>query len=259
MQISKPGSGSGGNATYIGSENGEILIDAGFSCKKKEERLSIILWDISDMNGILITHEHSDHIPGAGLISRQPNVSIYITPERSKAGECKSGEIAAGNLRLIANAKLVMNDSLLVMPFDAMHDACRTVGSRIGSRNGKVAAISTDMGCVSYVVRENFKVVAIMVIECNNDSYVRMNCHDPWDLKARVGSRDGHLSNNDAAMFITEMSNAKLKKVYLAPIGKDSHNPDVVRDTIAQELIGSRVRLECELAKQDSATGLFEL
>ena len=108
MKISILGSGSGGNATYIESENGKILIDAGFSCKKIEERLSIIQRDISDINGILITHEHIDHIQGAGIISRKYNVPIYITPESFKAGESKLGKIAAENLRFIDNEKFII-------------------------------------------------------------------------------------------------------------------------------------------------------
>ena len=174
-------------------------------------------------------------------------------------GESKLGKIAAENLRFIDNEKFIINDSLLVKPFDVMHDACRTVGYRIESQNGKVAAISTDIGYVNNIVRENFKEVDIMVIESNYDYNMLMNCNYPWDLKARVKSRNGHLSNNEAAKFIKEMYNEKLKKVYLAHISKDSNNPDIVRDTIAQELRESRIRLEYELAKQDRATELFEL
>ena len=98
-----------------------------------------------------------------------------------------------------------------------------------------------------------------MVIESNYDYNMLMNCNYPWDLKARVKSRNGHLSNNEAAKFIKEMYNEKLKKVYLAHISKDSNNPNIVRDTVAQELRENKIRLEYELARQDIATELFEL
>ena len=140
-----------------------------------------------------------------------------------------------------------------------MHDAQRTVGYRIESQNGKIAAISTDIGYVNNIVRENFKKADIMVIESNYDYNMLMNCSYPWDLKARVKSRNGHLSNNEAAKFIKEMYNEKLKKIYLAHISKDSNNPDIVRDTVAQELRANRIRVEYELARQDMATELFEL
>lgn len=137
MKISILGSGSGGNATYIESENGKILIDAGFSCKKIEERLNSIQRELSDINGILITHEHIDHIQGAGIISRKYNIPIYITQESFKAGEAKLGKISTENLKIIDNKKFIINDSLLIKPFDVMHDAQRTVGYRIESQNGK--------------------------------------------------------------------------------------------------------------------------
>ena len=259
MKISILGSGSGGNATYIESENGKILIDAGFSCKKIEERLNSIQRELSDINGILITHEHIDHIQGAGIISRKYNIRIYITQESFKAGEAKLGKISTENLKIIDNKKFIINDSLLIKPFDVMHDAQRTVGYRIESQNGKIAAISTDIGYVNNIVRENFKEADIMVIESNYDYNMLMNCSYPSDLKARVKRRNGHLSNNEAAKFIKEMYNEKLKKIYLAHISKDSNNPDIVRDTVAQELRANRIRVEYELARQDMATELFEL
>lgn len=259
MKISILGSGSGGNATYIESDRGKILIDAGFSCKKIEERLNSIQREISDINGILITHEHIDHIQGAGIISRKYNIPIYITPESFKAGESKLGKIAPENLKLIESNKFIINDSLLVKPFDVMHDAQRTVGYRIEAQNGKVAVISTDIGYINNVVRENFKEANIMVIESNYDYNMLMKCNYPWDLKARVKSRNGHLSNNEAAKFIKDMYDEKLKKVYLAHISKDSNNPEIVRDTVAQELRENKIRLEYELARQDIATELFEL
>lgn len=258
MKISILGSGSGGNSTYIESEKGKILVDAGFSCKKIEERLNFIERELNDINGILITHEHIDHIQGAGIISRKYNIPIYITPESFKAGESKLGKINPENLRFIKD-KFIINDSLLVKPFDVMHDAQRTVGYRIESQSGKVVAISTDIGYVNNIVRENFKAADVMIIESNYDYNMLMNCNYPWDLKARVKGRNGHLSNNEAAKFIKEMYNENLKKVYLAHISKDSNNPDIVKDTIAQELRANKINLDYELAKQDVATKLFEI
>lgn len=257
MKISILGSGSGGNSTFIESGKTKILIDAGFSCKKIEERLNSINRDIREINGILITHEHIDHIQGAGIISRKYNVPIYITEESYRAGENKLGKIATENLRLIKD-KFVLSEDILIKPFDVMHDAQRTVGYRIESQNGKIAAISTDIGYVNNIVRENFKDANIMVIESNYDYNMLMNCCYPWDLKARVKSRNGHLSNNDAAKFIKEMYDEKLKKVYLAHISKDSNNPLLVQKTLEEEMNMRKAELSYELAKQDLATELFE-
>ena len=140
-----------------------------------------------------------------------------------------------------------------------MHDAVRTVGYRVENQDGKKIAVSTDIGYVSNLVRENFKDVDLMVIESNYDYNMLMNCSYPWDLKARVKSRNGHLSNNDAARFIKEMYSERLKKVYLAHISKDSNNPDIVKQTIEQELRDNKINLKYELANQDIVTDIFEL
>ena len=258
MKISILGSGSGGNSIYIESNNTKFLIDAGFSCKKIEERLKKIGKNLEGVDALLITHEHGDHIQGAGIISRKYNIPIYITRESFEAGEKKLGKIAEENLKFI-EGKFKLNDDFLINPFDVMHDAVRTVGYRVENQDGKKIAVSTDIGYVSNLVRENFKDVDLMVIESNYDYNMLMNCSYPWDLKARVKSRNGHLSNNDAAKFIKEMYSERLKKVYLAHISKDSNNPDIVKQTIEQELRDNKINLKYELANQDIVTDIFEL
>ncbi|WP_410207894.1 MBL fold metallo-hydrolase [Fusobacterium sp.] len=258
MKISILGSGSGGNSIYIESNNTRFLIDAGFSCKKIEERLEKIGKNLKGVDALLITHEHGDHIQGAGIISRKYNIPIYITKESFEAGEKKLGKIAEDNLKFI-NGEFKLKEDFLINPFDVMHDAVRTVGYRVENQDGKKMAISTDIGYVSNIVRENFKDVDLMVIESNYDYNMLMNCSYPWDLKARVKSRNGHLSNNDAAKFIKEMYSEKLKKVYLAHISKDSNKPDIVKHTIEQELKDNKINLKYELANQDIVTDIFEL
>lgn len=258
MKISILGSGSGGNSIYVENNKSKILIDAGFSCKKIEERLISIGKNIEDIDALLITHEHGDHILGAGVISRKYNIPIYITEESFKSGEKKLGKISEENLKII-NGIFQIKQDLLINPFDVMHDAERTIGYRIESQEGKKLAVSTDIGYINNIARENFKDVDLMVIESNYDYNMLMNCSYPWDLKARVKGRNGHLSNNDAAKFIKEMYTDKLKKVYLAHISKDSNNPDIVVDTIEKEIRESKMKLKYELAKQDIISELFEL
>lgn len=258
MKISILGSGSSGNSIYVENNKSKILIDAGFSCKKIEERLTSIGKKLEDVDALLITHEHGDHILGAGIISRKYNIPIYITEESFKSGEKKLGKIDENNLKFI-NGIIQINQDLLINPFDVMHDAQRTVGYRIESQEGKKIAVSTDIGYINNIARENFKDVDLMVIESNYDYNLLMNCSYPWDLKARVKGRNGHLSNNDAAKFIKEMYTEKLKKVYLAHISKDSNNPDIVVDTIEKEIRENKMRLKYELAKQDIVSELFEL
>lgn len=258
MKVSILGSGSGGNSIYLESNGTKILIDAGFSCKKIEDKLNSIGKKLEGIDALLITHEHTDHIQGAGIISRKYNIPIYITTESYTAGMHKLGKIDENNIKFIED-KFILQNNILIKPFDVMHDANRTIGFRVENLDGKIATISTDIGYINNIVRENFKDSDLMIIESNYDYNMLMNCNYPWDLKARVKSRNGHLSNNDAAKFVKEMYSDKLKKVYLAHISKDSNNPEIIKNTFNEELKNSKIKLELELATQDNATKLFKL
>ena len=204
MKISILGSGSAGNSTFVEIEDYKLLVDTGFSCKKTEEKLEKIGKKLSDISAILITHEHSDHINGAGVIARKYDIPIYITPESYRAGAAKLGEIDKSLLNFI-DGDFILNDKVKVSPFDVMHDAERTIGFKLETQLNKKIAISTDIGYITNIVREYFKDVDAMVIESNYDFNTLMNCAYPWNLKERVKSRNGHLSNNECAKFIKEM------------------------------------------------------
>jgi len=212
MKISILGSGSGGNSTFVEIEDYKLLVDTGFSCKKTEEKLEKIGKKLSDISAILITHEHSDHINGAGVIARKYDIPIYITPESYRAGAVKLGEIDKSLLNFIDG------DFIL-----------------------------------------NFKDVDAMVIESNYDFNTLMNCSYPWNLKERVKSRNGHLSNNECAKFIKEMYTDKLKKVFLAHVSKDSNNISLIKETLEDEFIGMIRKPNCEITTQDNVTKLFDI
>lgn len=260
MKVSILGSGSGGNSTFIEVDGVKILVDAGFSGKKIECKLKEINESLEEIEGILITHEHTDHIQGAGILSRKYNIPIYITKESYSVCENKLGKLGAGNLIFIDNETFVLREKVRVLPVDVMHDAKRTVGFRIeGILSKKVLGISTDIGYVDNRVRELFKNVNIMIIESNYDYRMLMECNYPWELKDRVKSRNGHLSNNDAAKFVCESYNGNLKKVYLAHISKDSNNFEIVSKTIYEELGRFNINIPVEIAKQDQVTKLYEI
>lgn len=256
MRLSVLGSGSKGNSIFLETDGIKLLIDAGFSGKKIEEQLKKIDIKISEIDGILITHEHTDHILGAGIISRKYNIPIYITKESYNNCILKLGKISLQNLNYIE--KEFMIGSSVVYPFDVMHDAERTIGFRIEESSGKKISIATDLGYIDNTVREAFREVDVMIIECNYDYHKLMECSYPWDLKSRVKGRNGHLSNNDCARFITEMYHKKLKKVYLAHMSKDSNEPELAINTVLDELSRKNICISIELAKQESSDELFE-
>ncbi len=153
MKISILGSGSAGNSTFVEIEDYKLLVDTGFSCKKTEEKLEKIGKKLSDISAILITHEHSDHINGAGVIARKYSIPIYITPESYRTGAVKLGEIDKSLLNFI-NGDFILNDKVKVSPFDVMHDAERTIGFKLETQLNKKIAISTDIGYITNIVRE---------------------------------------------------------------------------------------------------------
>jgi len=246
MNISILGSGSSGNSTFVEIEDYKLLVDTGFSCKKTEEKLEMIGKKLSDISAILITHEHSDHINGAGVIARKYDIPIYITPESYKAGVGKLGEIDKSLIKFI-DGSFILDDKVKVSPFDVMHDAERTIGFKLESQLNKKIAISTDIGYITNIVREYFKDVDAMVIESNYDFNTLMNCSYPWNLKERVKSRNGHLSNNECAKFIKEMYTDKLKKVFLAHVSKDSNHLSIIKETLEDEFTGMLRKPNCEL------------
>lgn len=260
MRMSILGSGSGGNATFIEIDGVKILVDAGFSGKKINERLLEIKENIKNLEGVLITHEHIDHIQGAGIISRKYDLKIFMTRESYNICEKKLGKIKPENLIFIDTDEIIFRNKMKVKPFDVMHDAARTIGFRIeGLISKKVLSISTDIGYIDNRVREYFKNSDIIVIESNYDYQMLMGCDYPWDLKDRVKSRNGHLSNNEAAKFICETYNEKLKKVYLAHVSKDSNSRKIVSETISKELNRLNIKIPVEIASQNIVTKLYKI
>ena len=260
MEVSILGSGSGGNSTFVNIDGIKILVDAGFSGKKLEGKLNNIGETLAEIKGILITHEHTDHIQGAGIVSRKYNIPIYITKESYLAGSAKLGKISEDNLIFIDTFEFIIKEKIKVQPFDVMHDAERTVGFRIEEiSSGKTLGISTDIGYIDSRVRAFFRNVNIMIIESNYDYQMLMDCNYPWDLKDRVKSRNGHLSNNDAARFICDNYSSNLKKVYLAHISKDSNKFSIVSHTITSEMNRRNISIPVEITTQDTVTELYKL
>lgn len=248
MRVSVLGSGSRGNSIYIEEDNTKILIDIGFSGKKIEELLKKIDVDINNIDAILVTHEHLDHIQGVGVVSRKYNIPIYITRESYIAGKMRLGEIDQKILNYIDTDPFYIGD-IKIYPFDVMHDAERTVGYRLEGEN--IVAISTDIGYIDNIVRENFKGADIVIIECNYDYQMLMECNYPWELKARVKSRNGHLSNNDCARFLKDIYHENLKKIILAHMSQDSNDRKLAYNCVIEELLRAGINeIDIEIASQ---------
>ncbi|MCS5422045.1 MULTISPECIES: MBL fold metallo-hydrolase [Psychrilyobacter] len=255
MKVSILGSGSSGNSIFVEVDKVKILIDAGFSGKKIKEKLEVIGEDINDIQALLITHEHGDHVLGAGIISRKYKLPIYITKESYNACQHKLGKIEPSNLNFI-DGKFYL-DNISITPFDVMHDAERTIGFSVEYMEKKLT-LATDIGHITNIVREQFKGSQIAIIECNYDYNMLMNCDYPWDLKSRVKGRNGHLCNEDTAKFLTELYHEDLEKVYLVHVSNDSNCYDLAYNTVEFELIKNDINIDLEIVRQNTVTPIYK-
>ena len=255
MKFSVLGSSSSGNSSFIEMGNKRFLIDAGFSGKKTLEKLESINRNINDINGILITHEHSDHIQGLGVLSRKHDIPIYISRQSYGCIREKIGKIEEKNLNFIEQ-DLIFGECF-VKSFDVMHDAERCLGFSFEYNNKKLTYAS-DIGFADKVVKENFRDSDVIVLESNYDLNMLMNGPYHWNLKNRVKSKNGHLSNGEAAKLIMEVATSRLKKVYLLHISGDNNTPELAYNTVKELLDREKINVELEVVTE-KATLIYEV
>lgn len=258
MKVSILGSGSSGNSTFIETDNFRFLIDAGFSGKQTKEKLEEIGVAPDTLGAILITHEHGDHILGAGILSRKYDIPIYITKKSYDKACKKLGKIDEKNIKFIEE-NFVIGGKIEVEAFEVMHDAQMTVAFCVRNSEEKKLAIATDIGYTTNIVKQKFMESDIVIIESNYDYKMLMNGPYPWELKNRVKGKRGHLSNLDSAKFIKTIHSEKLKKVFLAHMSKDNNTAEIAYNTVKEYLRESSLDIELEVARQDKVTEIFKI
>lgn len=257
MKIVILGSGSQGNSILVESKGRRFLIDAGFSGKKLEQRLNESGIAPDTLSGILVTHEHIDHVQCAGILSRKYNLPIYLTNKSYNAGAKRIGDVKNNNIIYITG-DFQLADGLKISPFEVMHDAEMTIGYEI-VENDKKVAIATDIGYCTNIVREKFMNADIAIIESNYDYDMLMNGSYPWELKERVKGRNGHLSNVEAGKFIKSIYSENLRKVYLAHVSQENNTYKKALSSVSEYLLENDISLDIEVALQDVPTKIFEI
>jgi phosphoribosyl 1,2-cyclic phosphodiesterase len=229
VKIAVLGSGSEGNAILVNHGNITILVDAGFSGKTLQERVNAAGFCITDIHALILTHEHSDHIRGAGVLARRFKIPVYGTEGTFRNGRTKLGRL--NDVRVLEGGQPIALDNLYVRPFDISHDAEEPVGFIIEDGQSKLG-ICTDSGCVTQLMRHRLKGCDALVLESNHDSTMLLAGSYPWILKQRIRSRTGHLSNDDAGKFCEEMWHPGLRHVFLAHLSKENNLPDLARMSV---------------------------
>ena len=198
-------SGSSGNCIYIGTDHSSVLIDAGISCKRITDALRDIDRSVQDLTAILVTHEHSDHIAGLGVLLRKAHVPVYATQAtiRQILRYAPLGKVDEELFCPIDADQPFMIGDMKAEAFHISHDAADPVSYRIEAE-GSSCAVATDMGCFNRYTVNHLRNLDTILIEANHDERMLQAGPYPWPLKRRILGEKGHLSNTSSAMLLAQ-------------------------------------------------------
>lgn len=229
-------SGSSGNSLFVESENTKLLVDAGVSSKKIEEALANLEIDPTSIDGILITHEHSDHVQGLGTFAKKFNLPVFVNKKTLDAMPKQKEKISEKNIKLFnINEKFEIGD-LKVKPFSIPHDAANPCGFNIFKDDKKIS-IATDIGHMTNGILKNLEDSIFIMLESNYDPEVLKYSKYPYQLKTRIAGPDGHLSNELAGKTISYLLNSGLKQAVLGHLSKQSNFPELAYKTVIDEIM----------------------
>ena len=237
MRLCSIASGSSGNCIYVGSDSTHLLVDTGISKKRIEEGLGELEVKGEELDGILITHEHSDHIQGLGVFCRKYDVPIYAT-KGTIAGICACktlGNMPTGLFHEITSDEVFEIGDLKVKSFAISHDANEPTGFRIEGED-KAVAIATDLGLYNDYIVENLKNLDAVVLEANHDVHMVEVGPYPYPLKRRVLGEYGHLSNELSGRLLCEILHDKMKHIILGHLSKENNYPELAFETVKLEV-----------------------
>ena len=237
MNLCRIASGSSGNCIYVGSDTTSLLVDVGISGKRIEEGLRSIDHTTGDCDGILITHEHSDHIKGLGVISRKHKIPIYCTRGTMEAMQSMSslGKMPEGLFRPIEADKKFQIGDLQVQPFAISHDAAEPVGYRI-NHGTKSAGIATDLGYYDDYIVQNLSGLDVLLLEANHDVNMLQVGSYPYYLKQRILGNRGHLSNETAGRLLCRLLHERMKAVFLGHLSRENNYEALAYETVCSEV-----------------------
>lgn len=248
-------SGSKGNAIHISDNETAILIDAGLSGKQIQHRMELKGLSPDNLNAIIVSHEHTDHIRGAGILCRRFNLPLYINQKTYSVAESKLGKLP--EIKIIESGTSFSINKLKIHPFPTSHDAVDSSGFSV-EQNGAKIGIATDLGIANLVVREHLKNCNLVIIESNHDPAMLLsNENYPWPLKQRVKSRKGHLANHETRELLSEIIHEGLSHIILAHLSEENNTPQKAHETVLTALNGHNIKLS--VARQHEPGEIIKL
>jgi phosphoribosyl 1,2-cyclic phosphodiesterase len=237
MKLCSIASGSSGNCIYVGSEQTNLLVDAGISAKRIEAGLNRIDINPDTIQGILVTHEHSDHISGLGILARRYHIPIYATYETVMAfrGIRSLGDISEELINYVEPDKPFMINDISIEPFSTSHDAANPVCYTMRTEKEKMG-IATDLGKFDEYTLSKLDGSDLLMIEANHDINMLMVGKYPYYLKQRILGDRGHLSNDSSAELISKLLKKKKQHIILAHLSKENNYEELAYETVLCEL-----------------------
>lgn len=246
-------SGSKGNALYVEGEETKILIDAGISFKALKERLGQIDVDIGEIDAILVTHEHGDHIRGLEKTASALNIPVFANSETAKA--ILHGMRSRPRFKIFSTGESFEFGDLDIHPFSIQHDTLDPVAFTIQIGQVKLG-ICADLGFATTLVRSHLLECDYLYLEANHEPSMVYACNRPAIYKKRVLGRQGHLSNQAAAELLQEIDHPGLKHVYLAHLSSECNHPERAIQRVQEEV---KREISLSIAFQEKVSALIKL
>lgn len=253
------GSGSSGNCAYLEAGETRLLIDAGFSGRQIRERLASIGRAPEGLSGILITHEHGDHICGLGPLCGKASIPVYTNRFTQEVIQRQFPETRFQFCRFETGNAFELG-SVSIQTFSIPHDAVDPVGFMIRTDDGSIGFL-TDLGHVTKLIYERVRTANLLVLEANHDlGLLQSDTKRPWSTKQRILSRHGHLSNTSAAEAAANLAHADLDRIYLGHLSRDCNRPELAHREVSRKLesIGAR-HVKVENTSQDRPCATIEI
>jgi len=255
-------SGSSGNCIYVGNDSSGLLIDCGVSGKEIFEGLKNIGVCTTTIKGILVTHEHSDHTKGIGVVSRKLNIPIYANSKTWEGIGDSIGKIKSENIKLFDTGTDFEINEIGIKTYNIPHDAAEPVGFSFMKGSRKVC-IATDLGYFSEEVKSNIKASDMVLLEANHDIEMLKVSQYPYFLKRRILSDVGHLSNEAAGKAVLELLDSGVNKILLGHLSKENNFPELAYETVKSILEENKVKIgkdiELNVAPRKGISKYYEI
>ena len=237
LELCAVASGSSGNCICVGDDNTHVLIDAGISGKRIENGLHEFDLKANEMQGILVTHEHSDHIAGIGVLARRYGIPIFSTRGTIEAIKNKKsvGEIDESLFQVITPGKRFSIGDLIFKPISISHDAADPVAYKVSNEKKSVAVI-TDLGNYNQALVDELQGLDALLLEANHDIKMLQMGPYPYPLKQRILGDRGHLSNERSGQLLSDLLHDNFGTVLLGHLSKENNYEELAYEAVRLEI-----------------------